>query len=120
MKAFIISAILFVILICMIVTSSLYVRSVSERIVALTLAIDLSGNDTRPLDELENYWQNRRSILDVAISRRELDRITETIVSLRASYVAKNMSDVRLYRELLLNCAKELSERERISLLLAF
>lgn len=116
MRSFIISLILFVLLISTIFGNAVYVKNVSDHIVSDTEA--LLKNDYPPnlIQDLEKYWEKHRSFVGLSVGHQELDRISESIISLKASCESKNTSDARRYLLILQDAAKEMGGHEELSL----
>ncbi len=116
MKAWIISLCLFLLLIAAIIGNAIYIHRVAAHLCAVTDALCFEGAKTgEALDELAAYWDRHRAFVSLSISYRELDRVCETLISLRAAYNTQNASDFECYRQLLADAADEISRLERFS-----
>lgn len=115
MKAFIISALLFSLLIALIIGNAIYVHRVSEQIRNKLDVLDQS-NAEETLSYLEEYWQRHQPYIGLSVSYRELDHLSELLLSLRASSETQNEQDFELYRKIAIDAADELSRLERFSI----
>ena len=116
MKAWIISLCLFVLLIGAIIGNAVYIHRVAAHLCAAADSLCFENAQTaETLDELMAYWDRHRAFVSLSISYRELDRVCETLISLRAAYDTQNASDFECYRRLLLDAADEISRLERFS-----
>lgn len=116
MKGWIVSLCLFVLLLFMIAGNAIYVRHVAEHISgeAQTLSLE-SENAEQTLSSLEEYWKKHRPYVALSIGYRELDHLSESLISLRAAYDEKSKSDFALYRRLSIDAAEELARLEQFS-----
>lgn len=116
MKAFIISTILFALLIATVFGNAFYVKSVSERIVS---DLEILKEENYPLqiaNGIESYWLKHRSFVALSVGHEELDHVSQTIISLKASCESKNSSDANMYASILQDAANEIGRHEEISL----
>ena len=116
MKAFILSTILFVLLIATIFGNALYVRSVSEHIAARTEKLKWEHYPPSLANELEEYWMKHRSFVGLSVGHEELDLISQTILSLKACCESGNVSDASLYVLILQDAIEEMGRHEEASL----
>ena len=114
MKSFIISTVLFLLLLTAIVFNALYVRSVSESILEQAEQIGVSFDENAVIS-LEEYWGKHRSFVGLTVGYRELDHVCETLISLRASCESGNRADAMLYLSLLKDAAEEMARHEELS-----
>lgn len=116
MKAWIVSLCLFILLIGIIIGNAVYVHRVADHLCSTLHALHFEDAKTAAtLEELDAYWQRHHPFISLSISYRELDHVSETMISLRAAYDTQNVSDFEGYRQLLLDAADELSRLERFS-----
>ena len=115
MRSFIISLILFVLLIATVFGNAFYVKTVSSRIVSDTEALEKSCYLPQAIQELEKYWEKHRGFVGLSVGHEELDRISENIISLKAACESKNKSDAKRYLLILQDLAKEMGRHEELS-----
>ena len=115
MKAFIISTILFVLLIAAIFGNTLYVRNVSERIAVGTEKLKRENYSPNIANELEEYWLKHRSFVGLSVGHEELDLISQTIISLKACCDSGSIADASVYVLILQDAAEEIGRHEEIS-----
>ena len=115
MKAFIISTILFALLIAVIFCNAFYVKAVSNHIVSESEKIREENYPLNLASKLEKYWMKHRSFVSIGVGHEELDRISQSILSLKASCESKNVSDANMYVLILQDAAEEIGRHEEIS-----
>lgn len=116
MKAWIVSLCLLALLFGLIALNTSYVHRVADHICreAEALTIGDVPSDER-LSSLEKYWEKHRPLVALSIAHRELDRLSEALIALRAAYDAGADADFTIQRQLVINAASELSRLEEIS-----
>ncbi len=116
MKAWIASLVLLLALIVLIVVNANYVNRVSEHI--CTTADALSFEDAQAknvIEDLDQFWNRHRPYMALSIGYRDLDHLSEALISLRSAYDTQNASDFELYRRIISDAADELARLERFS-----
>lgn len=116
MKAWIISLCLFILLIGVIIGNAFYIHRVAAHLCEISDSLTFEEEETETcLEMLEAYWERHRTFVALSISYRELDRVSEAMISLRSAYDTKNASDFEEYRRLFRDAADEISRLERFS-----
>ena len=116
MKAWIISLVLFILLLGLIIGNAVYIHRVAARLCEISDSLVFDEEETEARFEmLEAYWERNRAFIALSISYRELDRVAEMMISLRSAYETKNASDFEEYRRLFRDVADEISRFERFS-----
>lgn len=115
MKAFIISAILFALLIALIFGNALYVKKVSDVIALKSKKIKEENYPHELAKDLEKYWLKHRSIVGLSVGHEELDLISQTIISLKACCESQSLSDANVYVSILQDAIEEIGRHEEIS-----
>lgn len=117
MKAWIVSLCLFVLLLGIIVFNAVYVHRVSDHLSEVLNSLSADAANTQDeLDALDAYWEKHHPLVALSIGYRELDHVSETLISLRAAYQSRNVSDFELYRQLCVDAADELARLEKFSI----
>lgn len=116
MKVFIISALIFALLLSAIGLNAYAVKRVCKNILIQIELIEAEEFSKPAIDALEEYWGNNKIFLGFSASRTEIDHISKTIVSLQAVCDSDTLTDAKLYLSLLKNSVSDLAEREDISL----
>ena len=117
MKAWIASLCLFVLLIGIIVINAIYVHRISAHLCDVVGGLSIEDAHTQEqLDALDAYWQKHHPLVGLSIGYRDLDHVSELLISLRAAYETKSASEFESYRQLALDAATELSRLERFSI----
>ncbi len=115
MKSFIISAVLFALLIAAIVCNAFYVQAVSEHILEEAQRLADEDHSITVITDLEEYWKKHRDLVGLSVSHLELDHLSEILISLRASCESGSHSDAMLYLSLLHDTAEEIARHEELS-----
>lgn len=115
MKAFIISTILFALLISSIFGNALYVKRVSERIISESKQIQKENYEPKLANDLEKYWLKHRSFVGLSVGHEELDLISQTIISLKACCETGSIADASVYVLILQDAAEEVGRHEEVS-----
>jgi hypothetical protein len=115
MKAFIISAILFALLIATVIGNAFYVKKVSEHVISETEKLKNKNYSSDIICDLEKYWNRHRGFVGLSVGHQELDHISQSIISLRSSCESKNLSDAKLYLSILQDAVEEMGRHEEIS-----
>jgi hypothetical protein len=96
------------------VGNAFYLRGISSRITAFSDEVAVSFDPAR-VAELEDFWKKHRDTVGLTVGHRELDRICEAIISLRASCEMGDRSAALVYLSLLRNAAEEIAKHEELS-----
>ncbi len=115
MKAFIISTLLFTLLIAAIFGNALYVKNVSERITLESEKIKEKNYQPSLANDLEEYWMKHRSFVGLSVGHEELDLISQTIISLKACCNTGNIADATIYVLILQDAVEEMGRHEEVS-----
>jgi len=115
MRSFIISLILFIVVILCIILNAAYVTKSCKQLDHLSQEISAGNNRNANIQEISEYWKNNRSMLGLSIRMNEIERMNDLIESLRASYSAQNESEIQKSCALISELALDLSRYERIS-----
>lgn len=114
MKSFVAAMILFSLLIVLIIGNACYVRHVSETLLHSLDTLSLS-DEPSALDALEEYWHRHRALTGLSVGTRELDRLNESLLLLRAAYDTQDASEFIRYQQTARQAAEDLSRLERFS-----
>ena len=115
MKVFIISALLFALLLGAIAINAYSVKRICDGLLEHTENIELGGFSPQSVEALEKYWGKHKLLIGFSASRTDSEYISKTIVSLRSACDSGAFSDAKRYLALLDNAASDLSRREDIS-----
>ena len=115
MRSFIISTIIFALLLGAIAFNAFYVKSVSEHILNETQRLANENYSLSVITDLEKYWKKHRAFIGLSVGHLELDHLSETLISLRPSCESGSRSDTMLYLSLLHDAAEEMARHEELS-----
>ena len=115
MKIFIISAILFALLLTAITLNAYAVKRISANIIELIELIESENFSQSSVGELEIYWKEHQIFIGFSASRTEIEYISRTIVSLHSACGSKALSDAKLYLDLLRSSVSDIARHENIS-----
>ena len=114
MKSFVVASILFILLVGVIIGNAIYVHHVSKEII-LQLE-ELSFESTA--DEVESpgrYWDRHRAFVSLSLGYRELDHLTESLISMEAAHKSLDAPSFERFRQICHDAARELTRLEQFS-----
>ena len=115
MKAFIVSTVLFLLLISAIYGNALYVKNVSKHITLETEKLKAENYPQNIANELEKYWLKHRGFVGLSVGHEELDLISQTIISLNSYCESGDIADASVYLSVLQDAVEEMGRHEEIS-----
>lgn len=83
MKSFIVSIIIFSILILLVTANSIYVHSVCNKMLRISNSLQIEDIDAA--NELCRFWQKNRMIFSISIHDTHLERITELTENIKSA-----------------------------------
>lgn len=117
MKGFIITLILFAILISIVIINSFYVNNIINDI-----KNEITSLKTIPCEEnaiiikqIKSKWEKDSIWVSLSVSYEDIEELTDMIASLEASNSVKDYNQFKLYYELILNSIKDIGRLERFS-----
>lgn len=117
MKGFVVSLILFLLTCLLITANAFYVHRVGAHVEQTAASVSLDNPASEEaLRALEDYWERHHPFLALSIGYRELDRMSELLLSLRVAYDERSEVDFARERRLAIDTAADLARHERFSL----
>ena len=117
MRGFIITLILFVILISIVIINSFYVNNIINDI-----KNEITSLKTIPCEEnaiiikqIKSKWEKDSIWVSLSVSYEDIEELTDMIASLEASNSVKDYNQFKLYYELILNSIEDIGRLERFS-----
>ena len=117
MRGFIITLILFSILISIVIINSFYVNNIINDI-----KNEITSLKTIPCEEnaiiikqIKSKWEKDSIWVSLSVSYEDIEELTDMIVSLEASNSVKDYNQFKLYHELILNSIEDIGRLERFS-----
>lgn len=117
MKGFIITLILFAILISIVIINSFYVNNIINDI-----KNEITSLKTIPCEEnaiiikqIKSKWEKDSIWVSLSVSYEDIEELTDMIASLEASNSVKDYNQFKLYYELILNSIEDIGRLERFS-----
>lgn len=114
MKAFIFSAILFLILIIIISANSLYIRSVCQEL--LKSLNSCSAEDEASATEFLETWKRRRFFLSFSVHEDQLERMDDLSEGLKSAVISNDGAEFKKHVSLIKELIDELQSNEELSL----
>lgn len=114
MKAFIFSAILFLILIIIISANSLYIRSVCQEL-SESLSF-CSAEDEASATEFLETWKRRRFFLSFSVHEDQLERMDDLSEGLKSAVASNDGAEFKKHVSLIKELIDELQSNEELSL----
>ena len=117
MRGFIITLILFAILISIVIINSFYVNNIINDI-----KNEITSLKTIPCEEnaiiikqIKSKWEKDSIWVSLSVSYEDIEELTDMIASLEASNSVKDYNQFKLYYELILNSIEDIGRLERFS-----
>lgn len=117
MRGFIITLILFSILISIVIINSFYVNNIINDI-----KNEITSLKTIPCEEnaiiikqIKSKWEKDSIGVSLSVSYEDIEELTDMIASLEASNSVKDYNQFKLYHELILNSIEDIGRLERFS-----
>lgn len=119
MKGFTVSLILLLSIIILVITNIIYVNSTITRLERLARNV-WNTRTSDAADELYRYWESCRSFVGLSVSLREIDSVTENLLSLQAACNEGNEWLIEQSYVLFCNALEDIRRYEKITLLNIF
>jgi hypothetical protein len=118
MKGFIVTIILFAILILVIVTNGIFVNNVHKEMYALTESLSPSPSleNEKLIFEIETLWKSKKRLLSISVSFSQIDEVTKRIDALLASNHLNDASQTAINIKLLQNSIDAIKRLEMLSI----
>ena len=113
MKSFIISIIIFFILIILVITNSIYIHKTTDKM--LEMSNSLLPNDAEGAEQLSLFWQKHHLFFSISIHDAKIERITELTENIRSAATLGNGAEFSKNIILLSELLEELQKIEEIS-----
>ena len=113
MKAFICSMIIFSILLILIITNSIYIHKISDKLI--NQASSLSITDTDEIQGLCSLWQKHKLIFSISIHDAQIEKVTELTENIKSAATAGDSAEFQKNISLLTELHEELKKIEEIS-----
>ena len=113
MKSFIFSIIIFSLLIILVISNSIYIHQVADKM--LTISASLSPSNIEATEELYSIWQNNRLIFTISIHDSEIEKISELTENLKSAATIGDSTEFNKNVVLLSDLLQELKKNEEIS-----
>ena len=117
MRGFIVTLILFAILISIVIINSFYVNNIINDI-----KNEITSLKTIPCEEnaiiikqIKSKWEKDSIGVSLSVSYEDIEELTDMIASLEASNSVKDYNQFKLYYELILNSIEDIGRLERFS-----
>lgn len=114
MKAFVLSLLLFIIILLAVLLHGQYVTHVSEHLLSYTARLKSHENIADTISELSAFWKKSEAILRWTSRQKELKCIREAILGLRVSFEQEDSLGFAYRVEQLSDLAEELTKFERL------
>jgi len=116
MKSFVLTVILFCLLISVIVINSLYTKNIANEIEKKITDLDFEEEITDELNEIQEYWEKQEKIVGISVGFKEIDKTCELIISLKTYYQYQNKQEFERVKLLLLDVIEEITRLEKFNL----
>lgn len=117
MKAVALSIILLIGVLVLTVLNSSFVNSRIEKMKSIAMEISENGSrSTEAVDKLYSIWEDSRALFSLSVGLREIDRVTENLLSLREACSLNNDWEIRQKCVLLCNALDDIARYEHFSI----
>ena len=113
MKSFILSAIIFAILIILVISNSIYIHHSCDEM--LSLSANLTISDINGVKALCDAWQKHKAIFSISIHDSHIDKITELTEDIKSAATQSNGAEFEKNIILLNELLDEVKKIEEIS-----
>ena len=113
MKSFIISLIIFLFLIILIISNSIYIHKITNEMIKFSYS--LSHEDAEGINKLCSIWQKHRLAFSISIRDSHIERITELTENIKSAATLGNDTEFKKNIILLCELLEELQKNEEIS-----
>ena len=113
MKSFIISIIIFLILLTLITVNIFYVHNVCDKMIELTFSISESNTDNA--NQLYMLWKKNEATFSISIHDAHIEKISELIENIKSAVTVGNGAELEKNITLLREILNELKKNEEIS-----
>ena len=117
MKGFILTLILFTLLIASIIINCFFVNNVHKDMHELVDKVSPypSEENEALIKQIEKLWDERKKLLSISVSFSEIDKVTNSIDALSASNQSKDATQIAINIKLLQNAIDTLKRLEMFS-----
>ncbi len=116
MRSFIITSLLFTIMIFSITANAIYVSRTADKIKEYVEGEEFEKAPEASMTALESLWEDNRIILELSVGYKEMDLISELILDLKHYVNINNTEETKRIRTLIADAADDISRLERLSL----
>ena len=115
MKGFIVSLILFIVIIILVVLNFFYVQRATDVMKSLAKAVIEESSDTA-MSELKSYWKKHMEIVSLSANFRETDKISEELLRFEQAYKYGNELSLMQSYAILCDALEDVARYEQLSL----
>ena len=116
MKAFAASIVLFFTVIALTVINAVYISSITDQMKSLSQAVCEASDTEKAISELSEYWETHEKYVSLSAGLRDLDKVTEEILKLRAACQSDNEHGKLQSCRLLIDALDDIKKHERFSM----
>ena len=116
MRSFIITAFLFLLMLCIIFFNMQYVRKAADYIRDCVSDSSFEKDAKEAVKDLENFWNDNISKISLSVGYKEIDRMSELIIDLKAYVAVGNLCEINRTRDLIAETASDISRLEKFHL----
>lgn len=116
MRSLISALLLFLIVLGAITLNSIFLHRSADEMLGTASVLPYSEEQEEQLEELESFWDKRRTLLSLSVKYDYIERMNDLLISLRAAISAGNHTEVERICLLICELCDSLSQYERISI----
>ena len=116
MRSFIITSLLFAVMIVSITANAIYVSRTADRIKDHVESEEFEKAPETAMTALESLWEDNRILLELSVGYKEIDLISELILDLKHYVNEGNTEESKRIRILISDATDDISRLERLSI----
>lgn len=116
MKAFVISLIIFTLMLTGIVINNIYINNVADELTVMVGNIPRADKDGcySEASRINEYWEKHQALIGMSVSFVELNRVSDNITALLVYADEKDVTEFECSKKLLLNSIAEMRRLESL------
>ena len=116
MRGFLSTVCIFILVLSAIAFNKIYLTRTSTKLLQLTQTMkDRVPESIETIESLYQLWEANKSTIQISVSHKRIDTVTDLIDSLRAYTLSKETAEYQKTAELLINALEEIRRFEEFS-----
>ena len=116
MKGFLATVGIFALVLGVIMANKMYLTTTSTALLRQAESLrEEMPQDTDRIDRLQSVWQQNKDIMQISVTHKRIDTVTDLIDALRAYAVSRDEVEYKKTAALLINALEEIKRFEELS-----